>query len=46
MPKVSAKKFKRKYFMKENEKYFSIAWECFILELKILKLNNYSIEMC
>ncbi len=32
--------------MKENEKYFAIEWECFILELKYLKLINYSIEMC
>jgi len=32
--------------MKENEKYFAMVWECFILELKSLKLINYSIEMC
>jgi hypothetical protein len=46
MPKVSKKNSKEKYFMKENEKYFAIVWECYILEFKSLKLIYYSIEMC
>jgi hypothetical protein len=40
MPKVSQKNSKEKYFMTENEKCFAIVWECFILELKSLKLVN------